>query len=210
MLIAVTAQDVVDEDGPLALSQHRLDDAVHGLADPIPVWSHGVCRWSESLYARLRQALRGRQGAGGVRLVAGSRAPCSVVALDLVVAVDCCVERWEPGKGDTVDRLHRLVDRGWRPQDVAAMDAISGQLERWVVEASQLLGDETTVVSLRMPCPACGSRYSYRRSSSGETVRSDALRVSEDGCDCLACGANWPPQEFHWLARLLGCDELPA
>ncbi len=90
------------------------------------------------------------------------------------------------------------------------MDAISGQLERWVVEASQLLGDETTVVSLRMPCPSCGSRFSYRRNSGGESVRLDALRVSEDGCECLACRANWSPDQFHWLARLLGCDELPA
>ncbi|MCH9737076.1 MAG: hypothetical protein K0U78_21405 [Actinomycetia bacterium] len=200
----------IEVDGQLAPAQQRLDAVVHALVDAVPVWDGGVCRWSESVYARLRQALRGRQGAGGVRLVAGSRAPCSIAALDLTVAVDSCAERWEPDGKGTVDRLRRLVDRGWRPQDVAAMDAISGQLERWVVEASQLLDDETTAVSLRMPCPACGSRYSYRRSSGGETVRSDALRVSEHGAECLACRANWPPEEFHWLARLLGCEELPA
>ncbi|MCH9735647.1 MAG: hypothetical protein K0U78_14045 [Actinomycetia bacterium] len=90
------------------------------------------------------------------------------------------------------------------------MDAISGQLERCVVETSQLLGDEVMVVWLRMPCPSCGSRLSYRRSSGGEPVRSDALRVSEDGCDCLVCRATWSPDQFPWLARLLGCEELPA
>ncbi|MGD9618667.1 MAG: hypothetical protein AB7G47_01820 [Mycolicibacterium sp.] len=58
------------EDGPLMPSQQRTDDALHALADPIPLWSHGVCRWSDSLYARLRGALRGRRAGGGVRLVA--------------------------------------------------------------------------------------------------------------------------------------------
>lgn len=101
------------EDGPLALAQQRLDDAVHALADAIPVWDGGTCRWSDSLYSRLRAALRGRGGAG-IRVVPGSRAPCSMRALELLVAVDSSVERWEPGKGDTTDRLHRLAGRGWR------------------------------------------------------------------------------------------------
>ncbi len=78
------------------------------------------------------------------------------------------------------------------------------------MEASQLLGDGTTTVSLRMPCPSCGSRFSYRRSSGGETVRSNALRVSEHGAERLACRAHWPPDQFHWLAKLLGCAELPT
>ncbi len=145
-----------------------------------------------------------------MRLVAGPRAPCSIAALDLVVVIDCCVERWESGKGDTVDRLHRLVGRDRRPQNVSMLDDISARLERWTIEASQLLGDEATLVSLRMPCPSCGSRFSYRPSSGGETVRSDALRVSEHDAECMACRANWSPGEFHWLARLLGCEELPA
>ncbi len=205
----LAVDDDLEVDGQLEPAQHRLDAVVHALVDPVPVWDRGTCRWTESVYSRLRQALRGRQGAGGVHLVAGSRAPCSIAALDLVVAIDCCVERWEPGKGDTVDKLHRLVGQGWRPQDTTLMDDISARLERWTVEASQLLGDETAVVGLRLPCPVCGQRYTHRHKA-GESVRSDALRVSELGADCLACGASWSPEEFHWLARLLGCEELPA
>ncbi|MGD9621986.1 MAG: hypothetical protein AB7G47_13190 [Mycolicibacterium sp.] len=197
-------------DGPLALSQQRLDDAVHALADPIPVWDHGTCRWSDSLYTRLRGALRGRKGGGGIRMVAGSRAPCSVAALDLLVAVDSCTERWEPGKGTAVDRLHRLTGRGWRPQDSATMDDISSQIERWTVDAAKLVGDAAVSVALRLPCPRCGARFAYRRTSGGETVRTDALKVSEDGCECAACKAVWQPAEFHWLARLLGCEALPS
>lgn len=37
-----------------------------------------------------------------------------------------------------------------------------------------------------------------------------ALRVSELGADCLVCEASWLPEEFHWLARLLGCEAPPA
>ncbi len=37
-----------------------------------------------------------------------------------------------------------------------------------------------------------------------------ALRVSEDGARCEACWAFWSPNQFHWLARLLGCEPLPA
>ena len=162
---------------------------------------------SDSLYVRLRAALRGRGRGAGVRLVPGSRAPCSVAALELLVAVDTSVERRELGKGDTTDRL---AGRGWRPQDTAVMDDIAARLERWTVDAAQLVGDTTVSVALRLPCPSCGSRFTYRRNSSGETVRTDALKVSENGCDCSACGAVWEPAEFHWLARLLGCEALPT
>lgn len=205
----MAAQDVAGEGGPLALSQQRLDDAIHCLVDPIPIWDGGTCRWSDSLYSRLRAALRGRGGAG-IRVVPGSRAPCSVAALELLVAVDSCTERWEPGKGDTVDRLHRLAGRGWRPQDTTVMDGIAARLERWTVDAAQLVGDTAVSVPLRLPCPVCGSRFAYRRNSGGETVRTDALTVAEDGCVCAACRAVWEPAEFHFLARLLGCEALPT
>lgn len=142
--------------------------------------------------------------------MAGSRAPCSMAALDLVVSIDSCVERWESGKGDTIDKLHRIVGRGWRPGDVSLMDDISAQLERWTVEASQLIGDAAVAVALRLPCPTCGSRYVYRRNNSSESVRTDALRLTEDGCSCLGCRASWTPDEYHFLARLLGCEALPA
>jgi hypothetical protein len=41
-------------------------------------------------------------------------------------------------------------------------------------------------------------------------VRARALRVSEDGARCAACAAFWSPDQFHWLARLLGCPSLPT
>ena len=65
-------------------------------------------------------------------------------------------------------------------------------------------------VYLEQPCPRCRARFAYHANRAGENVRTRALRVSEDGCTCGECGAFWSPEQFHWLARLLGCQPLPA
>lgn len=56
----------------------------------------------------------------------------------------------------------------------------------------------------RCRAPAVRTSWAYRRGH-GEQVRVRALRVSESGCECLACGAFWAPERFEWLAKLLGC-----
>jgi hypothetical protein len=114
-----------------------------------------------------------------------------------------------PGKGGTVDRLHALTGRGWRPQDSQLLDGYCHTIERWVLAAAELLGDRQVAVSLRLACPSCGEQYAYRHGGD-EWVRSWALRLTEDGCSCQVCRAFWPPREFEWLARLLGCEPLPG
>ena len=116
---------------------------------------------------------------------------------------------WEPDAKDTVERLHQLAGRGWRPQDCHLIDTYSGEIERWTVSAAELLTPELRVF-LREPCPCCGARWAVRRDSAGELVRVRVLKVSESGCRCQACGAFWSPDRFEWLARLLGCPALPA
>jgi hypothetical protein len=119
------------------------------------------------------------------------------------------VGRWEPHGKSTVERLHELAGRGWRPQDCALVDGHSGLLEWWALAAAELLAEHPKV-SLELPCPRCGASIVYRRNSSGESVRVWALRVGEDGCLCLACRSFWSPDQFDWLARLLGGQALPA
>ncbi len=109
----------------------------------------------------------------------------------------------------TVDRLHQLTARGWRPQDCLAIDDYRAQLERWVLTAAELLAEHPRVF-LHVACPRCGARTAYRTDSGGEQVRSWALRVSENGCKCSACGAFWPSDRFEWLAWLLGCEGWEA
>ncbi len=199
----------VAEDTPLILARQRLDRAVHDWADPQPRFENGRVRWSDRLYDRLRGALKGSAGVSGHR-VPGSRMPCVTAVLALLVEVDTVVASWESDAVGTVDKLHKLIGHGFRPQDVSRLDSYSEQLEKWATDASELVGDAAVVLPLRVPCPSCGQRYVYRRSRSEETVRSDCLRVSESGAECLGCRAVWEPAEFHWLARLLGCAELPV
>jgi hypothetical protein len=191
---------------PLALARQQLENAVAALADPVAVWDGGACRWADPVYAQLRSALTGKS-TRRVRAF-GSRMPCSIAVLELLCAIDATVGSWEAhGKG-TIDRLHPLAGRGWRPQDCPVIDGYCDRLQRWAVAAAELLGPEPRVY-LRQPCPRCGARYAYR-DRGGEHVRAPALRVSENGCQCGTCGASWDPGQFHWLARLLGCPGLPA
>jgi hypothetical protein len=193
-------------DGPLALARRRLDDAVYTLASPAPMWADGMRLWVDPLYGRLREALSGGRTVRRRRAHA-ARPPCRVDVLALLIAIDATVGAWEPhGKG-TVDRLRQLAARDWRPQDCRLLDDYSGRLEGWAASAVELL-DETPVVALEVPCPSCGASFAYRRGGAGDQVRTRALRVSEAGCACRACGAFWGPERFEWLARLLGCTTL--
>ena len=192
-------------DGPLPLARRQLGDAVHALADPIPVWDGGVCRWSDAVYVRMRGELPG--GARDRRgLARSTRLPCRGDVLDWLIEVDRTVAAWEPNGKGTVDRLHELAGRGFRPQDCELIDDYADDLQRWTLAATEILAPAVRV-TLRQPCPSCGAGHAYR-DSGGEQVRSRALRVTETGCKCLACGASWPAEKFEWLARLLGCEPL--
>lgn len=197
------------QEQPLALSRRRLADAVHAFADPQPQWALGACRWTTPLYTRLRDAMRGRPTRQG-RSVPGSRPPCRTDILTHIIAVDMTVAEWQPEGYGAIDRLHRLRERSWRPEDCELLDTYHNQIEQWTVKAVELLGDKAPEVALRLPCPSCGTRFVHRRNGSGETVRCWALRVSEDGARCQHCDAIWSPDRFEFLARLLGCPALPA
>ena len=145
----------------------------------------------------------------GRRQAFGSRSPCHSGILQLLVEIDTAVSSWEPDGKSTIDKLHQLVDRGWRPQDTRLIDDHCAQIERWVLAGTELL-DAVPRVYLRQPCPRCGATFAHRTDGAGEVVNTRALRASEDGCKCLGCGAFWPPDRFEWLARLLGCAPLPS
>ena len=192
------------DDGPLPLARRRLSDAVHALADPIPQWVGGVCRWSGPLYDRLRVELAGGRVVGR-RRVHGPRLPCRGDVLALLVEIDAAVASWQPDGKGTVDRLRLLAGRGWRPQDCELIDDHCAQLERWTLTGTELLA-ETPRVFLRQPCPRCGARFTYRRNDTGESVRVRCLRVSEAPGNrvfslCADHGGNLDISERQQIAR---------
>lgn len=195
---------------PLALARRRFTDAVGALVDPQPVWVAGACRWLPPVYVRVRDELQPRNKPGGRRRVPDSRLPCRTDALVLVIDIDMTAAEWQPKGDGTMDRLNRLRERSWAPEDCELLDGFHDQLARWAVTAAELLGDSTPTVALRLPCPSCGTRFAYRRNGVGEPVRVWALQVSEHGCRCQACRAEWQPEQFEFLARLLGLPALPA
>lgn len=62
------------------------------------------------------------------------------------------------------------------------MDDIAARLERWTVDAAQLVGDVSVSVSvsvpLRLPCLVCGARFADRQKA-GETGCTDGLHTGK-------------------------------
>lgn len=193
---------------PLPLARQKLADAVNAFVVPQAVWIGGVCRWGDPLYTRLRNSLQPRSQIGRHR-APGERAPCNTDALVWLVDVDMTTAEWEPDGDGTLDRLRRLRDRKWTPDDVELLEKHTEQIVKWTVAAVELLGDRPPTVALRLPCPSCGTKHVRGRNGVGESVRRWALSVSENGARCAACDAEWSPDQFEFLARLLGCPALP-
>src|SRR5271156_431068 len=190
----------------LPLAKQHLHDAVAALADPQAVSINGAYLWAPPVYTALRGMLRGavEHRIGGWR----ATAPCRTDILAWLVEVDRVVGSWEPDAKGTILRLQQLAGRGWRPQDCDLIERYTDQLLRWNILGAELLA-ATPRVFLEVPCPRCSARHAYHRDSAGEKVRTRALRVAEDGARCGACGAQWEPSQFRWLAKLLVCPSLP-
>ena len=136
----------------------------------------------------VRQDARGAAGRCTSRcgLARSTRLPCRGDVLDWLIEVDRTVAAWEPNGKGTVDRLHELAGRGFRPQDCELIDDYADDLQRWTLAATEILAPAVRV-TLRQPCPSCGAGHAYR-DSGGEQVRSRALRVTETGCSAWRAG----------------------
>ncbi len=183
------------------LSARRFADAVARLVEEQPGWLDGRCVLEGSLYDRLRGAMDGSAPMAR-RSVSKSRPPLRLDVLTLVAEVDRVTAGWGIGQGATPERLRELASRQWTPDDADKLDAQAALIEKWSETAAELLGDAAVQVPLRLPCPACGQLWAYRRSGE-ERVRRFALLASEAGASCESCGCSWPVEKFDWLARLL-------
>jgi len=195
--------EMTEESITVGAAVDQLGDAVAGLVDPIKEMLGGEMRLAPSLYEQLRGEVAVSGGGERVRRWAASRAPVWLDAVELLAEVDVAVAAWQPAGGSTPERLHLLVERKWRPQDVRGVGQICAAVKSWTMSVAGLL-EPDRVKEIRCACPSCGTRYVYRQSD-GERVRRPALQlVAEKGCTCLSCGASWQPDQYLWLVRLLG------
>lgn len=194
------------EDGFLPAALETLNDALHALCGPRTQYVEERLIYAPSRYMQLMDAVEGEQvnhgGGGGGK----SRPPMWLDAHDLLSEIDQAAAIWQPaytGVPATVGRLHWIAQRKWRPQDVRQIEQITRAVAEWAAAIDALL-DPPRRWTLPSPCPACDTATVYRKDSSGEMVRQPALQIGTQGCTCLKCKAHWPPDQFIWLARVLG------
>lgn len=193
---------------------HHLQNAIHaliGLRHDTTTLDDGTTHptITQSVYNELLEAINGIQGEAAGKSVARSKAPLWVGALSLADVIQKRVREWCPENvaGDhdvTVNRLYALSDASWRPQDVPLMRRYAKQLEIWVEQVEEEVnGGNEHRWEVTAACPSCSVRFQHRQNASGETVRTAVLQLSAKGCSCIACGANWQPAQFEFLATVL-------
>jgi hypothetical protein len=200
-------------DGDLGQTRHELDDAIHLLCGPQTVILGDRTLITDSRWLQLMGAKHGENSQGGGGGGSKSKSPCWDDAIDLSVEIENAVGDWEEksakrkrGRAAVPDRLHRISRfNHWRPQDCIILSALAAQIDEWVAKIDALL-DPPRRWTVPAPCPAidCGATTVYRRDSGGDLVRSPALQINVAGCVCLACKASWPPEQFVFLAGLIG------
>lgn len=201
----MTAQPI-EEDGALIPALQLLEDAIHRLCGPQSKFIEGRLLYAPSRYMTLMDATAGEQVNTGNGAGSKSQPPCWLDAVDLISEIDTAVEVWQPaftGVPPTIGRLRWIEQRKWRPQDTHQIEQITRAVAAWSAEIDALL-DPPRRWTLPSPCPACGTDIVHRRDNGGDMVRQPALQLGDDGCRCMKCRAHWPPEQYVFLARVIG------
>lgn len=193
----------------LPAAVRALDTATSAMVDPRPERHDRGTSWLDSVYTELRSAIHGHRAGGANHRTAEPQPPLWIDGVDLCREIDSTVKQWEPNAAGhhtpTVNRLHTLSGRKWRPQDVDTVTGYANDLRRWVQHYRTLVDQKP--LTLPNPCPKCGAWFAHR-SLDGERVRVAALQLTLERCVCNACRVEWPADRFPWLARLLGYEPL--
>lgn len=87
------------------------------------------------------------------------------------------------------------------------------ELLRLWAERCEAFFNPSTSREIAAPCPACGERYVYRHQD-GQAIRSAALNILRDKqsgksieAKCGNCSASWKPDEFGFLANVVGAKD---
>ncbi len=188
----------------LPAARIALENAIASLIDPRPTSLAGNVVWINSVYTELNDAITSNSGSAGHH-PPGPQTPCWLDGVILAEEIDTQTRKWvRRGHGPehpTVNRLRYVVAHRWRPQDVQLVTDIAEQVTAWVKRYRTLVDDKPK--SLPNPCPRCAQKWAYRQLD-GERIRQPALQVTVEVCRCGACGAEWQPSQYAFLARMLG------
>lgn len=208
MAVSTAPETQVDE-RTLPAAVDQLYRAVAVLVDDPKEYLNGQLRAGVSWWRRLTESVSATSRREGAKLVPSSRPNVWTPAVDQVKAVESEVREWLPGPDDVPTKLRALAARRWTPGDTETVTRIAERITGMTIDIKNLL-EPARVKTFAAPCPGCGQRWSYRMVD-GERLRQPALHlVAEQGCTCLSCRRHWPPDQFVFLAKLLGCDPVGA
>lgn len=184
----------------------HLRRAIDALIEPRQEIIEGKRRVGPSLYVQLWDAAPLEQITGRRELSA--TAVTWIEALRLRIEIDQRIELEQPmfrGVPPTVGRLREIAKRGWKPSQARYVDRFAGALQDWAKEIEELLNPQPQW-TLAAECPNCGQAIVYGTDSAGERVRKPALSIGPQGCVCQRCRTVWTPDQFLFLARVLGYE----
>jgi hypothetical protein len=195
-----------NREGSLKLAKKKLDEAIDDLARGTrhSVRVEGRIRRVRtlSLYHELQNAVAAHRGGSGGKW--SGQFPFWADALVLVQDIDQVVMKIHAAPhswaGWTIPRLMWLQQQLWRPQDCDVIIDYAKALEKLVQRAEGLF--EARPIPIPDPCPVCDEKTVYR-DQDGELVRTPALQITEDGCTCGNCKANWPVERLELLGKVL-------
>lgn len=199
-------------DARLLRKAHReARDALAQLVDPIPepvTTEDGstLQHMGPSLMTQLRIEIA-NSGNRGVARSRNAPIPINPDAYDLFAQI----VSWANATVATVDaQLRGLVGQATQWTDLDALWDVTSGLIAWA-NAIRALLNPLRRYHIARPCPRCNNTMAWRDMPTGERLQTHALAVDGvHGCECLACGAVWPPTHLEHLARVLGCDPLPG
>lgn len=204
---APTAVPTTRRHGNVHAATDALRRAVAGLIDPLYERRFdGTTAAADSLYDQLGAAVGGAQLNPGGGTGGKSRPPIWIDARDLLTEIDTGVGAWNPYyccEPATVCRLRGIANRHWEPDKLRNVRQLTGITTRWAEQIDQLLG-HAHVKYVKAACPQCGNTTTLRKDSAGELIRVHVLQiVTDQGCRCVACGAQWLPAQYEFLSRVI-------
>lgn len=159
-----------------------------------------------SLLDQVVEAIESSSGSGHRTAAGAHRSPIGLAAAALVGDVERVV-----GHGPRrrlCAAVWAWVRAGLGPDTV---DGTTAQLAAWVARAHAVV-DPPRPVELAAACPQCRARTVRTPDDAGEAVRRPALEIDRVSgmVTCARCRAQWGPELWEFLARVLADDPGPV